>query len=85
MHSGDEWYRNFHLCRNTFQFFVNDLRIDIIRQDTVMPKAVEERKKIALFLYFKASTDGYQSLANLFMVSRAFVSICIRGVLQRLS
>ena len=51
--------------------------MDIIRQDNVMRKAVEVRKKIAFFLYFIASTDGYRSLANLFGVSRAFVSICI--------
>ena len=44
-----------------------------------MRKAVEV-KKIAL--YFIASTDGYQSLANLFGVSRAFMSICIRQVAE---
>ena len=41
-----------------------------------MRKAVEVRKKIVLFLYFIASTDGYRALANLFRV----FSICIREV-----
>ena len=80
-YSDDKWYRNFRISRNTFHFLVDELRMDIIRQDTVMRKAVEVRKKIALFLFFVASTDGYRSLAvNLFGVSRAFVSICIREV-----
>ena len=45
-----------------------------------MRKAIEVNKKFALFLYFLASTDGYRSLANLFGVSRGFISICIREV-----
>ena len=45
-----------------------------------MRKVIEVRKKIAFFLYFIASTDRYQFLANLFGVSRAFVSIRIREV-----
>ena len=59
-YSEDEWYRTFRISRNTFQFLVDELRNDIIRQDTVMRKAVEVRKKIAsaLFLYFIASTEG---------------------------
>ena len=76
-YSDDEWHRNFRISRNTFHFLVDELRMDIIRQDTVMQKAAEMRKKIAFFLYFLGSTDGYRSLANLFGVSRAFVSICV--------
>ena len=79
-YSDDEWYRNFRISRNTFHFLVDELRMDIVRQDTVIQNAVEVRKKIALFLYFIASTDGYRPLANLFGVSRAVVSICIREV-----
>ena len=54
----------------------------LTRQDTLMRKAIEVRKKIALCLYFIASPDGYSSLANLFGVSRKFVSICIREVAE---
>ena len=79
-YSDDEWYRNFRISWNTFHFLVDELRMNIIRQDTVMRKAAEVRKKIAFFLYFIGSTDGYRSLPNLFGVSRAFVSSCIREV-----
>ena len=57
-YSDDEWYRNFRISSNTFHFLVDELRMNIIRQDNVMRKAVEVRKKIAFFLYFIASTDG---------------------------
>ena len=45
-----------------------------------MRKAIEVKKKVGLFLYFLASTEGYRSLANLFSVSRGFICICIRQV-----
>ena len=61
-YSDDEWCRNFRIFRNTFHFLVDELRMDIIRQDNVMRKAVEVRKKITLFPFFIASTDGYRSL-----------------------
>ena len=44
-------YRNFCISWNTFHFLVDELRMDIIRQDTVMRKAVEVGKKIAFFVF----------------------------------
>jgi len=78
--SDDEWFENFRLSRYTFHFLVDQLQYDIVRQDTLMRKASEVKKKVALFLYFLASTDGYRSLANLFGVSRGFICICLREV-----
>ena len=78
--SDNEWYANFRVSRNMFQFLVDELRRDVVCQDTVMRKAIEVKKKVALFLYFLASTDGYRSLANLFGVSIAFICICIHEV-----
>ena len=78
--SDNEWFENFRVSTNTFQFLVDELQYDIVRQDTLMRKAIEVKKKVALFLYFLASTDGYRSLANLFGVSRGFICICIRQV-----
>ena len=51
-YSNDEWYRNFRISRNTFHFLVDELRMNIIRQDNVMRRAVEVRKKIAFFSVF---------------------------------
>lgn len=45
-----------------------------------MRKAVEVEKKVALFLYFIASTASYRTLSNLFGSSRGFVCICMRKV-----
>lgn len=75
-YSADQWYANFRVSKNTFHFLVDELRADLERQDTEMRKAVTVHRKVALFLYYLASTDSYRSLGNLFGLSRAFV--CIR-------
>lgn len=61
-------------------FLADELRIDLTSQGTVIRKAVDLKKKIALFLYFIAHLTGIGSLGNLFGVSRAFSSICIREI-----
>ena len=79
-YSDDQWYANFQISKNTFHFLVDELRADLKRQDTEMRKAVTVQRKIALFLYYLASTDSYRSLGNLFGLSRGFVCICLRQV-----
>ena len=79
-YSNDQWYANFQVSKNTFNFLLDELRADLERQDTEMRKAVTVRRKVALFLYYLASTDSYRSLGNLFGLSRAFVCICLRQV-----
>ena len=78
--SDQEWYENFRLSRATFRFLVEELKPELTLQDTKMRKAVEVEKKVALFLYFIASTASYRTLSNLFGSSRGFVCICIRKV-----
>ncbi|CAH3121983.1 unnamed protein product [Porites lobata] len=78
--SDQEWYENFRLSRATFRFLVEELKPELTLQDEKMRKAVEVEKKVALFLYFIASTARYRTLSNLFGLSRGFVCICIRKV-----
>ena len=75
--SVQEWYQNFLLSRETFQFLVEELKPDLKLQDRKMTKAVKVENKVALFLYFIASTINYRTLSNLFGSSRGFVCICI--------
>ena len=81
-YSDDQWYANFRVSKNTFHFLVDELRADLERQDTEMRKAVTVHRKVALFLYYLVSTDSYRSLGNLFGLSREFVCICFRQVLE---
>ena len=78
--SDQQWYGNFRLSRETFRFLVEELKPELKLQDTKMRKAVEVDRKVAVFLYFIASTASYRTLSNLFGLSRGFVCICIRKV-----
>ena len=78
--SVQEWYENFRLSRATFQFLVEELKPELKFQDTKMRKAVKVENKVALFLFFIASTASYRTLSNLFGLSRGFVCIRIRKV-----
>lgn len=72
----EQWYENFRDTRDTFTIILNDIEHDIAKQDTTMRKAVPMRKKLAMTLYYFASTAEFRTIANLFGVSRAFLCNC---------
>lgn len=61
-------------------FILNEISDDITRQDTVMRKAISADRRLALTLYYLASTAEYRTLAHLFGVSTSFVCICVKDV-----
>ena len=76
------WYSNFRVTRGTFTYILHD---DISRQDTPMHKAVTPNRRLAITLYYLASIAEYRTIANLFEVSVAFVSTCIKEVCEAIS
>jgi len=52
------------------------------RKDTTMRRAILPKHRLALTLYYLASTAEYRTVANLFGVSTAFVCLCIRDVCE---
>ena len=49
-------------------------------KDTVMRSAITAKQRLAITLYFLASTAEYRTIANLFGVSRSFLCLCVRDV-----
>ena len=78
-YSNDQWYANFRVPKNTFNFTLDELRADLEGQDTEMRKAVTVRRKVDLFLYYLASRDSYRSLV-IYLASpeRLFVSVHVK-------
>ena len=78
--SDKEWYENFHVSKETFQYIVFEIEDEIARKDTKMGKAISSRKRVAVTLYYMGSTTKYRTIANLFGVSTSFVCLCIKDV-----
>ena len=66
------WYSNFRVTSGTFTYILHEIYDDISRQDTPMRKAVTPNRRLAIFLYYLASTAEYRTIANVFGVSVFF-------------
>ena len=78
--SDKEWYENFRVSRETFNYILSEISTDISHQDTKLRKAVPSAKRLAITLYYLGSTAEYRTVANLFGVSNAFVCLCVKEV-----
>lgn len=74
------WYANFRVKRETFLYILEKVQQDIYRNNTPMREAVSAKRRLALTLYYLASTAEYRTIANLFGVSRSFTCHCIKEV-----
>lgn len=75
-----QWYENFRVTRDTFQFILNGIGREITRRNTPMRIAISARRRLAIVLYYLSSTAEYRTIANLFGVSISFVCSCIKEV-----
>ena len=75
-----QWYENFRVTRDTFQFILNEIEREIRRRNTPMRQAISARRRLAIVLYYLSSTAEYRTIANLFGVSTSFVCSCIKEV-----
>ena len=76
------WYDNFRVTKGTFVYrrTILYIEVDISHQDTRLCEAVSAKRRLAVTLYYLASTAEYRTIGNLFRVSRSFVCQCIREV-----
>ena len=81
----DEWYTNFRVTKGTFEFLLDKIRNDIYPADTTMHLAILPKRRLALTLYFLASTAEYRTIGNLFGVSASFVCLCVRVVCRAIT
>ena len=53
------WYSNFKVSRGTFTYILHEIGDEISRQDTPMRKAVTPNRRLAIALYYLASTVDF--------------------------
>jgi hypothetical protein len=76
----DLWYANFRVNRETFEYILEKVQRDIRHNSTQMRDAVSAKRRLALTLYYLASTAEYRTIGNLFGVSRSFTCHCVKDV-----
>lgn len=74
------WYQNFRVTKETFTFILSEICGQISHQDTSMRKAISTETRLAVTLYYLASTAEFRTIAHLFGVSTSFVCICVKEV-----
>ena len=75
------WYANFRVSRRTFQYILNSIENEISCKNTRLRESISARRRLAITLYFLASTSEYRTISNLFGVSTAFVlHLCQRSM-----
>ena len=77
-----QWYDNFRVSRDTFQFICSQVRNSIRRNNTRLRKCVSVESRVAITLYYLSSTAELRTIANLFGVSKPFVCNCVKDVCE---
>ena len=77
-----QWYDNFRVSRDTFQFICSHVQNLIRRKDTRLRKCVSVESRVAITLYYLSSTAELRTVANLFGVSKPFVCNCVKNVCE---
>ena len=75
-----EWYDNFRVSKETFEYIVSEIENEIARKDTRMRKAIPSRKRVTIALYYLGSTAEYRTIANLFCIFLIICCLCIKDV-----
>ena len=57
-----EWYDNFRVSKETFEYIVPEIENEITRKDTRMRKAIPLRKRVAIALYYLGSIAEYRTM-----------------------
>jgi hypothetical protein len=78
--SDKEWYSNFRVSGETFDYILSRISTEISHKDTKLCEAIPPTKRLAIYLYYLGSTAEYRTIANLFGVSNAFVCLCVKEV-----
>uniref|UniRef100_A0A3Q2YLC0 Protein ALP1-like n=2 Tax=Hippocampus comes TaxID=109280 RepID=A0A3Q2YLC0_HIPCM len=84
-HLGDEqWKAHFRMTRETFDYLVELLAPAITRQTTNLRTPIEPRRRVAIALWWLATSGEYRTIACLFGVGLSTVCNIVRQVTNAL-
>lgn len=68
-----DWIENFRMSRCTFNVLSDKLRSSIERKSTRFRKPISTEKRLAVTLWFFATTAEYRTISHLFGIARSTV------------
>ena len=73
--SDEQWRANFRMSHAMFYYLCNELRPEIIKQDTRFRRAVSVEKRVAITLWRLATNGDYRSVGHMFGVAKGTVCV----------
>ena len=73
--SDEQWRANFRMSHTTFRYLCNELRPEIIKQETRFRYAVSVEKRVAITLWRLATNGDYRSVGHMFGVAKGTVCV----------
>ena len=78
--SDDQWMENFRLTKATFEILCDDLRPSFPDLARSVREPLQLDHRVAIAVYWMASSSEYRTIANLFGVGKSTVHKCIHDV-----
>ena len=78
--SDDQWMENFRMTKATFEILCDDLRPSFPDQARSIREPLQLDHRVAIAVYWMASSTEYRTIANLFGVGKSTVHKCIHDV-----
>ena len=70
------------MSHTTFRYLCNELRPEIIKQETRFRYAVSVEKRVAITLWRLATNGDYRSVGHMFGVAKGTVCVIVNDVCQ---
>ena len=78
--SDDQWMANFRMTKATFEILCDDLHPSFPDQARSVREPLQLEHRIAIVVYWMASSTEYRTIANLFGIGKSTVHKCIHDV-----
>jgi hypothetical protein len=78
--SDEDWYENFRMKRENFFKLCSKLEHALAPASKTVEEPLELTKKVAIAIYWLASTAEYRTIGNLFGVAKSTVHECVHQV-----
>ena len=78
--SDDQWMENFRMTKANFEILCDDLRPSFPDHARFVQEPLQLDHRVAIAVYWMASSAEYRTIANLFGVGKSTVHKCIHDV-----